>query len=121
MKFTLQDLHDFIVCAKAGTYIGDGQRLLPSRLGAHDLQFHQPPFAYLDSYFGGNDFLGQEVVYHDARPVWVMNYYGYILDPSSVGGAQAGRIIKTAKKAPFLIERAQAGFDNASRLGPANR
>ena len=37
------------------------------------------PFAYLDSYFGGTDFIGQEVVYFEGQPTWAMNYYGYIV------------------------------------------
>ena len=69
-----QSLHDFIVRAKAATYIGDGQRVLSCRSGSHDLKFSDGNFAYLDSYFGGRDFVGEEVVYHDERHVWAMNY-----------------------------------------------
>jgi hypothetical protein len=113
-NFTLQELNDFIVRAKATTYVGDGLKLLPSRLGAHDLQYHQPPFAYLDSYFGGSDFLGQEVVYHQAQPIWVMNYYGYILEPSSIDGAQAGRVIKASLSALYREGRFLGGFEHVA-------
>ena len=76
MVFTLEDLTAFIVQAKAATYVGGGTKSLSRRPGSHDLEFHAGVFSYLDSYFGGTDFLGQEVVYYEARPVWVMNYCG---------------------------------------------
>jgi hypothetical protein len=37
--FDLTALHAFIIRAKAATYVGSGQHLLPYRLGSHDLQF----------------------------------------------------------------------------------
>jgi hypothetical protein len=41
--------------------------------GSHDLEFREAPFAYLDSYFGGSDFIGEEVVYYHDQPVWAEN------------------------------------------------
>lgn len=73
---SLQKLNQFIVQAKAATYVGDGQNTEPSRKSAHDLAFQDGDFSYLDSYFGGTDFIGQEVVYENDEPVWAMNYYG---------------------------------------------
>ena len=35
----LTALNTFIIRAKAATYVGSGQKLLPYRLGSHDLQF----------------------------------------------------------------------------------
>jgi hypothetical protein len=35
----LDALCTFIIRAKAATYVGSGQKLLPCRLGSHDLQF----------------------------------------------------------------------------------
>jgi hypothetical protein len=51
--FSLDQLNTFIVCAKAATYVGGGAKSLSYRPGAHDLQFHEGAFSYLDSYFGG--------------------------------------------------------------------
>ena len=87
------ELDAFIVRAKANTYVGGGQKSLAYRPFSHDLQFHESSFAYLDSYFGGTDFIGQEVVYFEGKPVWAMNYYGKILDPGRIDGQTAGRII----------------------------
>ncbi len=64
-----QDLEDFIVAAKAACYAGDGAPAEPSRPGAHDLCHRAGPWSYRDSYFGGTDFAGQEVVWRDDVPV----------------------------------------------------
>ncbi len=92
----LEALHAFIVEAKAHTYVGSGTPSLAHRPGAHDLEYHHPPFAYLDSYFGGADFIGEEVVYCEGQPVWAMNYYGRLLRPDLITAAEAGQIIKAS-------------------------
>src|SRR5690554_2776045 len=84
------DIAAFVIRAKAACYVGDGSHLLPYRLGAIDLQYQDGPFVYHDSYFGDSDFLGQEVVYHERRPVWGMSYHGYLLEPSRINAATAG-------------------------------
>ncbi|WP_434358728.1 DUF5680 domain-containing protein [Parasalinivibrio latis] len=86
-------LHDFIVKAKANSYVGRAPKCLPYRQGSHDVQFVEGRFKYLDSYFGGTDFLGQEVVYFDDQPVWAMNYYGKILRPDMYDAVKAGEVI----------------------------
>lgn len=89
----IQEMERFIVRAKAATYAGGGPRLLPYRLGSHDLQFTQGDWAYHDSYFGESDFLGQEVVYYRGVPVWGMNYYGRLLVPERISAPEIGQMI----------------------------
>lgn len=84
---SLKDLDQFIVQAKAATYVGNGNKTISCRIGSHDLKFQKGPFSYLDSYFGGTDFIGQEVVYYEETPVWAMNYYGRIVYPSYITAA----------------------------------
>src|SRR5512134_830399 len=92
----IDKLNTFIVRAKAATYIGDGEKATPCRLGSHDLRFADGEWAYLDSYFGGTDFIGEEVVYFAEKPVWAMNYYGRILREDLITAAQAGQMIKAS-------------------------
>jgi hypothetical protein len=92
--FSSEDLTALIVHAKATTYVGDGTPGVPSRVGSKDLRFHAGGFSYHDSYFGGADFIGEEAVHYEQRPVWAMNYYGYLLDPQRIDAVTAGRIIK---------------------------
>ena len=109
-KFSTEALHKFIVKAKAATYAGDGQKCLSYRPGSTDLQFHDADFSYIDSYFGGTDFLGQEVVYYKGQSVWAMNYYGQILEESLITAAEAGQIIKESLLAMYEKGRFLGGF-----------
>jgi hypothetical protein len=86
----MDGLEAFIVRAKAATYVGDGAPRPPCRIGAHDIRYEDGGWAYLDSYFGGTDFLGQEVVWQTGTPVWAMNYYGRILRPDRIRRGDRG-------------------------------
>ena len=89
-------LHTFILAAKAATYVGDGQTVKSCRQKSHDLAYSKGAYEYLDSYFGGEDFIGEEVVYHQNEPVWAMNYYGSVLEPEMITGAETGAMIKAS-------------------------
>ena len=69
------DLADFLVEAKRLTY-GSGAE--PKRLedGSKEYLVTHDEYTYRDRYFGGNPFIGEEVVFRDGKPVWSMNYYG---------------------------------------------
>ena len=116
-SFSLEGLNAFIVRAKAATYVGGGARSLSYRPGSHDLQFHEGAFSYLDSYFGGSDFLGQEVVYYDGKPVWAMNYYGRIVEPSLITAEEAGRIIQESLSRMYEEGRFLGGFEHETENG----
>ena len=86
-RFVVETLEQFIILAKRSTYAGGGKKLLPYRLGSHDLQFAEGDWAYHDSYFGESDFIGQEIVYYQMEPVWGMKYFGTILKPDKITSA----------------------------------
>jgi hypothetical protein len=106
----LAALEGFIVCAKAATYVGSGRALLPYRLDSHDLQFDDGVWTYHDSYFGGIDFAGEEAVYAGRTAVWVMNYFGRIVQPGLIDGETAGRVIKESLSAMYREGRFLGGF-----------
>jgi len=103
-------LNEFVVKAKAATYVGDGQRADPSRPGAHDMVFEEGEWTYRDSYFGGHDFIGEEVVFLSRKPVWAMNYYGRILSSGLIAPHQAGEVIKTSLSQLYAEGRFLGGF-----------
>ena len=107
----LAELNGFVALAKRTTYVGDGQRVEPSRPGAHDLAFSAGDWSYRDSYFGGTDFLGQETVWYQAEPVWAMNYYGHISRSDLIDAARAGATIKAALSAMYQTGRFLGGFE----------
>jgi hypothetical protein len=107
---SISELNSFIVKAKAGTYVGDGEHSSSSRLGSHDLKFTDGGWTYHDSYFGGSDFIGEEVVYLANQPVWAMNYYGRILRSDLLTAAQAGQMIKASLSRMYKEGRFLGGF-----------
>jgi len=109
----LSQLHDFILAAKSATYVGSGAPTAASRPKSHDLAFKQGDYRYLDSYFGGSDFIGEEVVYWQGEPVWAMNYYGYILHPDRISGAETGAMIKAGLSRMYESGRFLGGWDYA--------
>ncbi|MCC7448586.1 MAG: hypothetical protein IT324_14295 [Anaerolineae bacterium] len=113
----LEALNAFIVRAKAATYVGCGAKSLPYRPASHDLQFHDEPFAYLDSYFGSADFIGEEVVYFEGKPVWAMNYCGRILQPDLLKAAEAGQIIQESLSEMYQLGRFLGGFTHTTPKG----
>lgn len=112
MTIDITELNTFIVRAKSATYVGDGEHTTPSRLGSHDLRFTDGKWTYHDSYFGGTDFIGEEVVYFDEKPVWAMNYYGRILRDDFLTAAQAGQMIKTSLSRMYKEGRFLGGFEH---------
>ena len=110
MTSDISELNVFIVRAKTATYVGNGEHVAPCRAGSHDLRFSDGEWAYHDSYFGGTDFIGEEVVYFARKPVWAMNYYGRILRDDLLTGAQAGQMIKASLSRMYMEGRFLGGF-----------
>ena len=80
----LIDLHNFLIEAKKETYANENvEKVKSTRRGSHDYEYTKDNWTYHDTYFGGTDFQGQEVVYRQAdTPIWGMIYYGKTLDES---------------------------------------
>ena len=110
--FSIDELTAFIVRAKAATYVGNGAQSPSCRPGSHDLTYQEENFTYLDSYFGGADFIGEEVVYFHGKPVWAENYYGRILLPERIQADEAGQMIKASLSRMYQEGRFLGGFKN---------
>ena len=104
-------LNDIVVKAKAATYVGGGVKSGSSRTGSHDLAWEEGEWRYLDSYFGGTDFIGQEVIWYRGTPLWAMNYYGYVTLPALIDAQRAGETIKAALSAMYATGRFLGGFE----------
>ena len=112
MTIDINELDAFIVKAKSSTYVGDGEHTTSCRVGSHDLRFISGEWAYLDSYFGGTDFIGEEVIYFDDKPVWAMNYYGRILRDDLITASQTGQMIKASLSLMYKEGRFLGGFQH---------
>jgi hypothetical protein len=108
------DLIDFLVAAKRNTYAAGKGAVIPSRAGAKDLEYTAGGFRYLDSYFGGKRFSGQEIVYKNGAPVWSMNYFGVLMPDQAPAGFSETlheALLRVDRQAPF---RGPDRYDNGS-------
>lgn len=94
MEFSQKQLHDFIVKAKKNTYVGRAQKSESTRLGSNDIKFIEGDFYYHDTYFGNNDFAGQETVYYKEKLIWSMIYFGKIIRLDLTTADEIGKMIQ---------------------------
>ena len=75
-------LYNFLIEAKKQTYANENiEKQKSSRKESHDYEYSSNNMIYHDTYFGGTNFMGEEVVYEENdTPIWGMNYYGVTLD-----------------------------------------
>lgn len=106
----VSELERFIVRAKMATYAGSGLSTAGVQPGTVDLAYEEGAYGYLDSYAGGSDFLGREVVTFEGRPVWALGYYGYLLRPELIDAGRAGAVIKASLTALYREGRFLGGF-----------
>ncbi len=78
------DLYNFLIEAKKQTYANEKvKKVISTRKGSYDYEYANNKMIYHDTYFGGTNFMGEEVVYLDDKtPIWGMNYYGVTFDES---------------------------------------
>jgi len=82
-RISIKELEQFLNESNKSTYANkDAPKAIASRLESEDYHFENDDLIYHDTYFGGRDFIGGEIVYKNKKPVWGMNYYGYVLDPA---------------------------------------
>jgi hypothetical protein len=74
----LDRLSEFIIEARKNTFAGDVTAIdNPRLLSSVQLEFIKGDYYYRDIYFTGNKkTIGQEMVYENSKPIWVMNYIG---------------------------------------------
>ena len=78
------ELYQFLIEAKKQTYANvNVEKQKSTRKGSYDYEYSNNKMIYHDTYFGGTNFMGEEVVYEkNDTPIWGMNYYGITLDES---------------------------------------
>lgn len=97
-----EGLIDFLLEAGRHTYAGKGAELEKSkRPGSHDLMYEKGKLKYIDSYVGGERFVGEEVVFQDEVPVWSMNYAGRTLEHSFSGDFLKEALLLRSVEKPY--------------------
>ena len=77
----MDNINEFLIESKKQTYANEKvEKVNSSRYGSKDYEYKKVNMIYHDTYFGGINFIGEEVVYLDNQIYWAMNYYGITLD-----------------------------------------
>ncbi len=73
---------DFLVTAKKNTYaiINDITKIMMED-GGTEVNYREGLFYYRDRYYGGEPFIGEEVVVYDDAIIWGMNLRGKVINP----------------------------------------
>lgn len=79
-NYPKQDIRTFLVRAKKSTYAAGENEVLSSKPDSHDFRYTEDDYLYMDTYFGGQKFIGEECVWIKENAVWAMNYYGQSLN-----------------------------------------
>lgn len=76
----LDILADFLNTANKNSYANkDALKVASLRPESKDYHFEKDGLIYHDTYFGERNFIGEEIVYKDQKPVWGANYFGLVL------------------------------------------
>ena len=110
----MEELYNFLIKAKKQTYANESiEKKDASRVGSNDYEYSDGKMTYHDTYFGGTNFMGEEV--EDNTPIWGMNYYGVTLDDSlseeAVDNALRPALIKVGED-DILPVRGPKEFEN---------
>ncbi len=95
------EMIEFLIKAKKLTYAGKGAEVISSRPNSHDLEYKEGSLKYIDTYLGGEKFLGEEAVWLDEIPLWSMNYAGRVLDEKFSGDFLKEALLLATNEYPY--------------------
>lgn len=87
----LQQLISFRLEANRNTYAAFMNEAASTRLDSHDYTYSSGDYTYYDTYVGGEQFAGQEAIWHRGKARYAMNYLGRVL-----GQQFSGNFLKEA-------------------------
>ena len=86
----IQKLKEFILEASRNTYASEDVNIrVKQEDNSTTIIYEKDDWKYHDNYFGGEPYGGREVVFYKGKPVWMMVYYGWVVEgnnPNDVYG-----------------------------------
>ena len=76
---SLNSLRKFLVAAARAGYGSSEVVIAKAADGANMINYHDGDWRMVDTFYGGHPYAGQEVIYHRRRPVWAMQYRGWVM------------------------------------------
>lgn len=87
----LEQLIKFRLEANINTYAAFMNETDSTRFDSHDFSYSNGAYAYHDTYVGGEQFAGEEAIWHEGKAQYAMNYVGRVL-----GQQFSGNFLKEA-------------------------
>ena len=97
----MEELIAFRLEANVNTYAAFQNEVDSTRPQSHDFRYENGRYLYHDTYVGGEQFAGEEAVWHDGTAVYAMNYMGRVLDDSFSGNFLKEALRHADRKMPY--------------------
>ena len=91
-------LIEFRLEANVNTYAAYMNETDSTRLDSHDFAYSNGPYTYHDTYVGGEQFAGEEAIWHEGKSQYAMNYIGRVLNQNFSGDFLKEVLRKADKK-----------------------
>jgi transcriptional regulator with XRE-family HTH domain len=101
VDFINEKIIEFLRTAKRSTYAGKGAEIQSSRPNSHDLEYLEGNLKYIDTYLGGEQFVGEEALWKDDIPFWSMNYTGRTIGEGFSGDFLKEALTLVSKENPY--------------------
>ena len=97
----LDELIAFRLEANVNTYAGFRNEVDATRPQSHDYRYSKGDYLYHDTYVGGEQFAGEEAVWHKDKTVYAMNYLGRVLGDGFSGNFLKEALRNADRKMPY--------------------
>ena len=97
----LESLISFRLEANVNTYAAFMNETESTRPDSHDFSYSNGPYTYHDTYLGGEQFAGEEAIWHEGKAQYAMNYAGRVLGQQFSGDFLKEALRKADKSMPY--------------------
>ena len=97
----MEALIAFRLEANVNTYAAFMNEVDSTRPQSHDFRYENGDYLYHDTYVGGEQFAGEEAIWHHGVSVYAMNYMGRVLDDRFSGNFLKEALRKADRKMPY--------------------
>lgn len=101
----IERLRDFLIASNQAGYAGgEEKKWIKESDGSTTIPYEKGLWRSHDNFFGGEPYGGRTVVFHEGKPVWIMLYYGWVIegvDTNLVYGILRKALMKMPEDHPY--------------------
>ncbi len=90
------DFIAFLLTANKSGYADPNVKVSDAPDGGHEIVYEQGDTLFTDHWYGGNPFSGQEVITHNGKAIWAMQYRGGVPEDALVSHEDVFAFLKKA-------------------------